>query len=172
MAKVNRMIIDEQKNKQKINYSEAIKDLKDGSYDKMMVGGKQSSAQKACGGDKPCPAEKSCGADKPCPAEKVAEKPCGADHPCPAEKPCGAGKPCPANQGEMVIDPNTADMIPAALLSKSTPPVSVAVVSSSEKIEKPSAGNFNIDTKVSDTIGFIQQFALKQELKTESLIQE
>lgn len=75
MAKVNKNINEEQaKNKVKINYSEAIQDLKDGSYDKMMVGGKQSSA------------EKPCGADHPCPAEMAQEKPCGADHPCSAEK--------------------------------------------------------------------------------------
>jgi hypothetical protein len=133
--------------------------LKDGSYDKMMVGGKSEAP---CGADRPCPAEKAvekpCGSGGPCPAEK----PCGADKPCPAEKeaPCGKNKPCPAEQGKMVIDPATADMVPAALAT------------SSEKTEKPTLNHFSMDSRVADSIGFIQQFALKQELKTESLIKE
>lgn len=89
MNKVNKMIKEEQeKNKQNINFSEAIQDLKNGTYDQMMLGGKkQAEAEKAaCGSaEKPCPADKSvCGnnGDKPCPVKPV----CGsADHPCPAE---------------------------------------------------------------------------------------
>ena len=102
MASVNRMIRDENdRNKQQINFNEAIKDLKDGSYDKMMVGGK---ADASCNGG-PCPVakaeekalEKACGSGGPCPVEKTVEKPsCGSGGPCPAEKPCGADKPCPA----------------------------------------------------------------------------
>jgi len=104
--------------------------LKDGSYDKMMVGGKSEAP---CGADRPCPAEKAvekpCGSGGPCPVEKPcgnggpcpAEKPCGANKPCPAEPevPCGKNKPCPADQGKMVIDPATADMVPLALASSS-----------------------------------------------------
>ena len=126
----------------------------------MMVGGKSEAP---CGADRPCPAEKAvekpCGSGGPCPAEKPcgsggpcpAEKPCGADKPCPAEKeaPCGKNKPCPAEQGKMVIDPATADMVPAALAT------------SSEKTEKPTLNHFSMDSRVSDSIGFIQQFALK-----------
>lgn len=161
MASVNKMIKEESaRNKQNINFSEAIKDLEEGTFDKMMVGGN-------CDGQHPCPAEKAqeqpCGAGKPCPAEKIitAEKPCGGDKPCPAEKSCGKdkpcpaektekkcaeGKPCPAEPSKMVIDPNTADMVPA---------------NSSGKTEKQELNHFSIDQKVSDSIGFIQQFAMK-----------
>ena len=53
MASVNKMIKEENaRNKQNINFSEAIKDLKEGTYDKMMVGGK-----KPCADGHPCPAE-------------------------------------------------------------------------------------------------------------------
>jgi hypothetical protein len=128
--------------------------LKDGSYDKMMVGGKSEAP---CGADRPCPAEKAvekpCGSGGPCPVEKPcgnggpcpAEKPCGANKPCPAEPevPCGKNKPCPAEQGKMVIDPATADMVPLALAS------------SSEKTEKPTLNHFSMDSRVSDSIGFI-----------------
>jgi hypothetical protein len=63
----------------------------------------------------------------------------------------------------LVIDPKTAAMVPAELVGVS-----------SEKIEKvkASVGHFNVESRVSDSIGFIQQFALRQELKTESLIKE
>jgi hypothetical protein len=55
----------------------------------------------------------------------------------------------------MVIDPKITDTVPIA----------------SEKIEKP-ATTFDISGKVKDSIGFIQQFAMKQEIKTETLIKE
>lgn len=160
------MIRDEQeKNKQNINFSETIQDLKNGTYDHMMLGGKEQVAaektqvlavkcgggpcpvDKACGAGGPCPAEKACGAGGPCPAEKA----CGAGGPCPVEKACGAGGPCPAEKAnstehpiqsesqKMVIDPKTAEMVPAA----------------SEKLEKP-ATTFDIAGKVRDSIGFIQ----------------
>jgi hypothetical protein len=103
---------------------------------------KPCAAEKPCGGDKPCPAEKTCGGDKPCPAEK----PCGGDKPCPAEKPCGADHPCPSETNTNAVE-------------------------SSEKIEKAER-RFDIGSRVQDSIGFIQQFALKQELKTEDLLRQ
>jgi hypothetical protein len=64
-----------------------------------------------------------------------------------------------AKDEKMVIDPNTADMVPASSLDKK-----------SQDIEKPSSKTFDMAAKVNDSIGFIQQFAMKQELKTENLI--